>query len=122
MRMSKEINSQDRQRRRWFGCILAVSLSVSALLLVSSGAAQRTAQDPATPTTGARNAALISATQEVLKETSEVRQLSILRAVQSSTQSRAQIERAIMKNMDDEVSPADMHAAEVTLKKLGLAP
>jgi hypothetical protein len=51
-----------------------------------------------------------------------VRQLSILRPVQSSTQSRAEIERAIMKNLDEEITPADMHAAEVTLKKLGLAP
>jgi hypothetical protein len=27
-----------------------------------------------------------------------------------------------MKNLDDEITPADMHASEVTLKKLGLAP
>ena len=75
------------------------------------------AQEPATTTTAAaRNAALIAATQEVLKETSEVRQLSIIRPVQSSTQSRAEIERAMMKNLDDEITPADMHASEVTLR------
>src|SRR5262249_29638650 len=46
----------------------------------------------------------------------------IIRQVQSSTQSRTEIERAMMKNFDDEVTPADLHAGEVTLKKLGLAP
>ena len=80
------------------------------------------AQRPVTTATGSRNAAFAAATQEVLKETSEIRQLSILRPVKSSAQSRAEIERMIMKNLDEELTPAQMHAAEVTLKKLGLAP
>src|SRR5205807_2586027 len=61
-------------------------------------------------------------TQEVLKETSDVRQLTILRPVQSSTQSRAEIERAVIKNLDEDTSPGDLHASEAMLKKLGLAP
>src|SRR6266550_489779 len=73
-------------------------------------------------TTAARNAALIGATAEVLKETSEIRQLAILRPVQSSTQSRPEIERMIVKNLDEDTTPASIHADEVTLKKLGLAP
>ncbi len=80
------------------------------------------AQSPAATTTASRNAALVAATQEVLKETSEIRQLSILRPVRSSAQSRAEIERMIMKNLDEETTPTQMHAAEITLKKLGLAP
>jgi hypothetical protein len=72
--------------------------------------------------TAARNAALIAATQDVLKETSEIRQLSILRPVQSSAQSRAEIERALIKSLDEDTTPASIHADEVTLKKLGLAP
>ena len=80
------------------------------------------AQRPAVPTNAARNAALIGATQDVLKETSEIRQLSILRPVQSSAQSRAEIERALIKSLDEDTTPAEMHAEEVTLKKLGLAP
>jgi hypothetical protein len=79
-------------------------------------------QGPQTTTTASRNAALIAATTDVLKETSEIRQLAILRPVQSSTQSRPEIERMIMKNLDEETTPAQIHAAEVTLKKLGLAP
>lgn len=81
------------------------------------------AQAPVAATTQtARNEALVAATADVLRETSEIRQLSILRRVQSSAQSRAQIERMIMKNLDEETTPAQMHAAEVTLKKLGLVP
>ncbi len=70
----------------------------------------------------ARNAALVAATKEVLQETSELRQLAILRPVQSSTQSRLEIERMLVKNLDEETTPAQLHAAEVTLKRLGLAP
>jgi hypothetical protein len=77
---------------------------------------------PDTQQTAARNAALIAATQDVLKETSEIRQLSILRPVQSSAQSRAEIERSLIKSLDEDTTPASIHADEVTLKKLGLAP
>ena len=130
MRMSKQIQahvpSGERatpRRLGWYPAgILLIALSITAVLIVPGGAAQPAPQQPATTSAAARNAALIAATQEVLKETSDLRQLSILRPVQSSTQSRAEIERAVMKNLDEEVTPADMHAAEVTLKKLGLAP
>jgi hypothetical protein len=107
-----------RRLRRQLACLMVISLGLAILLFVRSNAAQ----EPAANTAAARNAALVAATQEVLKETSEVRQLAIVRPVQSSTQSRAEIERAIMKNLDEDVSPADMHAGEVVLKKLGLAP
>jgi hypothetical protein len=130
MRMSKQIQARTLSGERnhlpaigwWPAGILLIALSFSAVSIVPGGAAQLAPQQPAATTSASRNAALIAATQEVLKETSEVRQLAILRPVQSSTQSRAEIERAVMKNLDEEVTPADMHAAEVTLKKLGLAP
>ena len=80
------------------------------------------AQQNQTTATAARNAALIAATQDVLKETSAIRQLSILRPVQSSAQSRAEIERALIKSLDEDTTPASIHADEATLKKLGLAP
>jgi hypothetical protein len=70
----------------------------------------------------ARNAAVVEATIEVLKETSELRQLPILRPVKSGTQSRADIQRFLIKNMDEDSTPAEMHASEVALKKLGLIP
>jgi len=95
---------------------MALALAPSQLAVSHIG------QQTAATNAAARNAALVAATQEVLKETSDLRQLSIVRAVQSSTQSRTEIERAVVKNLDEDISPADMHAAEVTLKKLGLAP
>jgi hypothetical protein len=106
--------------------VCALSLMLGVLILVtplrSVTTAQGPAQTPPATSTAARNAALIAATQEVLLETSGLRQLSILRPVQSSTQSRAEIERAIIKNLDEDTSAADLHASEVMLKKLGLAP
>jgi hypothetical protein len=103
--------------------ILAVLLVILALCagpFLFSGLAQ--SQKPAVTAAASRNAALVTATQDVLKETSEIRQLAILRPVRSSAQSRAEIERMIVKDLDQESTPAQMHATEVTLKKLGLAP
>src|SRR5437667_104243 len=69
---------------------------VVSIVLIFAGLFQPPAsssqQSPQTTTTAARNAALIAATADVLKETSEIRQLAILRPVQSSTQSRPEIE------------------------------
>ena len=70
----------------------------------------------------AQNAAIVSTTAAVLKETSELRELSILRSVKSGAQSRAEIERMIVRNLDSETTPAEMHAAEVVLRAFGLAP
>jgi hypothetical protein len=69
-----------------------------------------------------RNAAIVSTTAAVLKETSELRQLSILKEVKSGAQSRDEIQRMIIKNLDADTTPAEMHAAEVLLKAFGLAP
>ena len=76
-----------------------------------TGAARRT-----------QHAAIVSMTAEMLRETSELRELSILRSVKSGAQSRGEIERMIVKNLDTETTPAEMHAAEVLLKVFGLAP
>ncbi|HET7113211.1 MAG TPA: hypothetical protein VFI57_06180 [Pyrinomonadaceae bacterium] len=70
----------------------------------------------------AQNAAIVSTADAVLKETSEIRELSVLREVKSGAQSRSEIERMIVKNLDADTTPAEMHATEVLLKALGLAP
>src|ERR1043166_1811917 len=128
MRMSKQIlhgtplgaPASPRAIRGRLACCLVLSLIICALILTP---AQRVVsqESPAT-TAAARNAALMAATEEVLKETSSLRQLSVLRSVPSSALSRSEIERAVIKNLDEDTSAADMHAAEVTMKKLGLAP
>jgi hypothetical protein len=91
-------------------CLLAGSLlpPVSGQTASSSRAAQ--------------NAAIVATTDAVLKETSEIRELSIRRAVKSGAQSRSEIERMIVKNLDSDTTPAEMHATEVLLKAFGLAP
>src|SRR6266849_1974274 len=105
---------------RFIGTALAsVILAFAGLLQPPASSSQKS---PQATTTAARNAALVAATADVLKETSEIRQLAILRPVQSSTQSRPEIERMLIKNLDEETTPVQMHAAEVTLKRLGLAP
>jgi len=70
----------------------------------------------------AQNAAIVSTTAAVLKETSELRELSILKPVKSGAQSRAEIERMIVKNLDTDTTPEEMHASEALLKAFGLAP
>jgi len=90
-------------------CLCAGSLTVRTH--AQAGAA-RTAQ----------NAAIIATTDAVLKETSELRELSIMRPVKSGAQSRAEIERTVIKNLDSETTPAEMHATEALLRVFGLAP
>jgi hypothetical protein len=105
--MSKQINAL---------LVLLVLACLSAGTLATRSHAQsagaRTAQ----------NAAIIATTDAVLKETSELRELPILQAVKSGAQSRSEIERMIIKNLDTDTTPAELHAAEVLLHIFGLAP
>lgn len=112
--MSKQIQLR-------FATIL-VAISLTAALLLGNSASLASQQRKVVPSPAARNLALISATASVLKETSEIRELSILRPVKSATQSRPEIERMIIKNMNEETTPAEIHATEITWKKLGLTP
>ncbi len=104
----------------------AAAISFCILVAFSVAVIRTSAQKPATGTesasAAARNAALVAATNEVLQETSQLRELAVLRPVQSSAQSRAEIEHMIVANLDRETTAADMHASEVTLKRLGLVP
>ncbi len=96
------------------------AISVLAASLAAPVRAQQTA--PAAVPANARSAAITGATTEVLEETSEIRKLAVLRSVKSGAQSRTDIERMIIKNLGEETTPAEMHATEITLKKLGLVP
>ena len=100
---------------------------LTALALVTAGLSIRhrsdvSAQRASVTSSTTRNAAIIATTAAVLKETSEIRELPILRPVKSGAQSRAEIERMLIKNLDEQTTPAEMHATEVALKKLGLVP
>jgi hypothetical protein len=105
-----------------FTALLGLFSLLSASIL-SQGRATATRTQRAEVATGpARNAAIVATTAAVLKETSELRELSILRAVKSGAQSRSEIERMIVKNLDEENTPAESHAAEAVLKAFGLVP
>jgi hypothetical protein len=111
--MSKPIN-------RSVSLLFILALGMATLLAQHDGSvlAQRANVAGANP----RNAAIVTTTAEVLKETSEIRELAILRPVRSGAQSRSEIERMLIKNLNDQMTPAEMHATEVTLRKFGLAP
>jgi hypothetical protein len=110
--MSKRINP-------WQAFLVALSLvAIVFSFNHSSGAFQRAS----VATSATRNAAIVATTAAVLKETSEIRELPILRPVKSGAQSRVEIERMLVKNLEDQMTPAEMHATELALRKFGLAP
>jgi hypothetical protein len=113
--MSKQIRLQT-------AVILAVLLILAAARSNAPLWVAQAQSAAAISTRDARNAAVVEATTAVLKETSELRELPILRPVKSGTQSRAEIQSFLIKNMDEDTSPAELHASEVSLKKLGLIP
>src|ERR1044072_4798248 len=102
-----------------------INLPVALLILICLYARDLTVRTHAKggdSAEAAQNAAIVATTEAVLKETSELRELSILRAVKSGAQSRTEIERMIVKNLDEENTPAESHAAEAILKAYGLVP
>jgi hypothetical protein len=105
--MSKQISA---------GLVLLILFCLGTGSFLPKGQAQTGAAS------GTQHAAIVATTAAVLKETSEVRELRILKEVKSGAQSRAEIERMIIKNLDAEATPAEMHAAEVVLRVFGLAP
>jgi hypothetical protein len=73
-------------------------------------------------TSATRHAAIVTTTAAVLKETSEIRELPILRPVKSGAQSRVDIERMLVRNLNKQRTPAEMRASELSLRKFGLVP
>jgi hypothetical protein len=113
--MSKEIKTG----MCGYGRALAL---VWACLWLAGGAQVRAQVAAVPPAVNARSAGIAAATEEVLRETSEIRKLPVLRAVKSGAQSRAEIERMLIQNLDEESTPAELHASELTLRKFGLVP
>jgi hypothetical protein len=115
--MSKRIN-------RFLALLFVVALSVAAGVISQSALAGvfQQASVASVTSSNARNAAIVAATAEVLKETSEIRELAVLKPVKSGAQSRAAIEQMLIANLNEQVTPAEMHATEVSLRKFGLAP
>src|SRR5262249_20919571 len=99
---------------------LSLAAILASLLLGAGVSAQRQGANVASSST--KSAAIVATTAAILKETSEIRELPILRPVKSGAQSRAEIERMVIRNLNEQTTPAEMHATETMLRKLGLVP
>jgi Zn-dependent peptidase ImmA (M78 family) len=97
-------------------------LLAALLAAVVGGAAATTAtaQRAKPAVVNPKTAAVREATAEVLRETSQLRKLPVLRQVRSGAQSRAEIEQMLVRNLNESATPEEMAASEATLKKLGL--
>ncbi len=106
---------------------MQLMVAMLAALLVATApvpvAAQRRrpAPQPA-PAVNPRSAAISETTEEVLRETSEIRKLPVLRSVKSGAQTRAEIEQMLIKNLNENSTPEQMRASSLALRKFGLAP
>ena len=118
--MSKKIKVDGRSRRllRLAACAACALVLLCAPQRISAQKAGPERQAAVNP----QSVAVVAATEEVLRETSELRKLAVLRPVKSGAQTRAEIERMIVRNLNEETRPEEMRASELTLKKLGLAP
>ncbi|HVQ37484.1 MAG TPA: hypothetical protein VMS31_08125 [Pyrinomonadaceae bacterium] len=105
-----------------FLIFLAAFGLAAAVVSFNPSAGASAPQRAAVATSATRNASIVSTTAEVLRETSEIRELAILRPVKSGAQSRVEIERMLVKNLNEQMTPDEMHATELTLTKFGLAP
>ncbi|HYV12701.1 MAG TPA: hypothetical protein VE980_17505 [Pyrinomonadaceae bacterium] len=101
---------------------ISAGLALLILLCLGAGSFLPKGQAQTGAATSAQHAAIVSMTDAMLKETSELRELKILKAVKSGAQSRSEIQSMIIRNLDAETTPEEMHAAEVLLKVFGLAP
>ena len=101
-----------------------LSMLLAAALLASSwGGAARAQRAAAKATVDPKiSEAVAGATAEVLQETSELRKLPVLRQVRSGAQSREEIRRMVVQNLEEQTTPEEMRATESALRKYGLAP
>jgi len=104
----------------WRASAFVLAASLSWIFIVSGVQAQAVATPPAA--VNAKSAGVAAATAEVLRETSHIRQLGVLRAVKSGTQTRTEIQGMLVRNLDEDSTPAELRASQLALIKLGLAP
>jgi len=101
---------------------ISAGLALLVLFCLGAGSFLPKGQAQGGAASSTLHTAIVSMTAAMLKETSEIRELSIVKAVKSGAQSRTEIERMVIKNLNADTTPAEMHAAEVLLRVFGLAP
>jgi hypothetical protein len=115
--MSKKISSSKVPARLALAVLVCATLAGGA---ATAGIPQKVRR--AAAVVNPRTAAVRAATAEVLQETSEIRKLPIRRPVRSGAQTRAEIERMLIRNLDKSSKPEELKASELTLRKLGMTP
>ena len=98
---------------------VVLAVSVTAMGLVVSHSKTSRAQRPVAAKGVNRHQTVIATTAEVLKETSKLRELPVLRPVRSGAQTRQEIERMLVSKLNRQISPQEIHAIEQSLKKFG---
>ncbi len=78
-------------------------------------------QQPATAAP-ARNAEVLTRTNQLLQEVSQLRHLSVVSPVKSGLKSRKEIEQVVIRNFGESSRPEEIEAANKTLIALGLVP
>jgi len=102
--------------------IFLATFGLTAVFSVKHSSGAFAPQRASVAGSASRNAAIVATTATVLKETSDIRELPILRPVKSGAQSRVEIQQMLVKNLDEQMTPAEMHGSAVALRKFGLAP
>jgi hypothetical protein len=98
---------------------LITTLLVSSLLIAQQRPATAPKTAKAKPITSAE---VEKMTTEIIQQVSQIRGLKLLAPVKSGAQSRAQIEQMVIKNFEEEYTPAELDAEFKTLVAFGLVP
>ncbi len=95
--------------------------AVAALLLIFAlfaDAINATLQGPAS--IKKPDAAALAATEEILKTVSRLRALDIKQTVKSGFKTKDEIEQSVIRDLDEQTTPAEFEASQKTLVRLGL--
>ncbi|HYE15868.1 MAG TPA: hypothetical protein VD968_15605, partial [Pyrinomonadaceae bacterium] len=116
------MSKQNRVRAGgWLALVACVALS-SVGAAAAAQRTQRARKPAAAAAVNPKTAAVRAATAEVLQETSEIRKLRVLRPVKSGAQTREEIERMLIRNLDENSSPEELRVSELALERLGMFP
>ncbi|HWX40577.1 MAG TPA: hypothetical protein VN345_05450 [Blastocatellia bacterium] len=106
-------------RARLMGRGLSLIVALGIILSLFAGAAPKSFQAPALARPGE---AALDATNEVLGIVSRLRHLSVLHPVKSGMKTHDEIEQSVIRDLDENTTPAEFDATSKTLLKLGLIP
>jgi hypothetical protein len=108
------------QRRFYFGPLTRIlTAALLAVALLSPVAPASLRQQASVAET---DVSALSATGEILKTVSRLRELSIIEPVKSGFKTHDQIEESVIKDLNENSTPEEFDASSKTLTKLGLIP